>query len=215
MAIASKDSVHGRMRKRIAVVGRVDRKEGVGARGKGNFVKDRSLRTLLQSGAITREQLENAISVFTKAPSDLMWLADIDDVVLGKAGRVFFVKYGRCSMEDADFRLNGDYHRICRSLQYDLHYYDGQLDELSRADREDVHAPKRGRTEVCGEKPARSRIWAFGAVLVLGFCSAPLLAALIVTCFPGHSLTAGLLLSGLWLGILVGALVLTLPRRLN
>lgn len=215
MAIASEANAYGRMRKRIVAVGRANRKGGVLAHGRDSFAKDKSLRVLLQSGAITQQQLKSAISGFTKAPSDFSWLANIDEALLEKADRVFFVSHGRCPDKNADFRLNGDYHRISRSLQYDPHYYDGQLDEISRVGQEDVHAPAREPGEFTSEGLKKTGIWAFSVVLMLGFCSAPLLGMLIVTFFPNRTLTAGLLLGGLWLAILVGALVRTLPRRLN
>jgi len=215
MAIAPETSAYGRMRKRIVAVKRANRKGGVLARERNSFAKDKALRVLLQNGAITQQQLKNAISAFAKAPSDFSWLATVDEALLEKADRVFFVSHGRYPDKNADFRLNGDYYRISRSLQYDPHYYDGQLDTISRVNQQDVPAPAGEPAAFTSEGLKKTGIWAFGAVLVLGFCSAPLLGILIVTFFPNRTLTAGLLLGSLWLAILVGALVRTLPRRLN
>jgi hypothetical protein len=237
MAIASDSNVHGRMRQRIVTVGRVDRK-GVLARGAARFTRDKHLRAFLQSGAVTHEQLEAAISGFSRAPSDFVWLAGVDGAVLGTADRVFLAKHGRAPVENADFRLNGDYHKICRSLQHDVHHYDSFLEESSRVKQPEVQAQAREPSQICREeppqveplkvqsrakepkqvrreKPKKKTLWPFVAVLVFGFFSAPLLAVIISTYSSGQDLTVGLLAGSLWLLILLGALVLTFPREAN
>jgi len=209
MAVIRETGVQGRMRRRIAVVGRVDhRRRGVAPRSDA-FAKDKFLRILLQSGAVPREKLDAAIDGFSKAPSDFSWLIDMDEAVLAKADLVFAAKYGRHPTEDADFRLNGDYHRICRSLEYDLHHYDSELHHSSDPE----YTTGCASPGIDGTGPKKPGVWAFRVVLVCGFGSAPLLGMLIVTRFPDHTLSAGILLGGLWLVILLGALVRTLPRR--
>ncbi len=212
MAIASDSNVYGRMRQRIVAVGRVNRK-GVRARGTARFTRDKHLRAFLQSGAVTHEQLEAAISGFARAPSDFVWLAAIDGAVLGKADRVFLAKHGRAPVENADFRLNGDYHRICRSLQHNVHHYDGFLEESSRVEPPEVQVCATEPRQISQEKPKNDTVWPFVAVLVFGFCSAPLLAVMIVKYSSGQDLTVGLLAGSLWLLVLLGALVLTFPRQ--
>lgn len=221
MAIIPKDDMCGRMRKRIAVVEGVGRKKRSFTTRNVRFPKDKSLNVFLHSGAVTREQVEHAISSYRQSPSSFAWLANVDEALLEKADRVFYCTYSRRPFEDADFRISGSYHKICRSLEHDFHYYDDQLDKLSRTDREDAPArnqdnvfpPQKKHTRVNAPKPARSRTWAFGAVLVLGLASAPLLATLIVNYFSTNRPIAGLMVGGLWLGILVVAIVLTLPWR--
>lgn len=209
MAVIRETSVQGRMRRRIAVVGRVDyRRRGVAPRSDA-FAKDKLLRILLQSGAVNRETLDAAIDGFSKAPSDFSWLIDMDEAVLAKADLVFAAKYGRHPTEDADFRLNGDYHRICRSLEYDLQHYDSELHHSTDPD----YTTGCMSVGINHAGPKKSRGWAFGVVLVCGFASAPLLGMLIVTCFPDHTLSAGILLGSFWLVFLLGALIRTLPRR--
>lgn len=212
-AIASEGNTYGRMRRRIVVVGWVRRKVQASVLRKNRFSKDRSLRALIQSGIITREQFEKAVDGFSRAPSAFLWLAEVDEAVLAKADRVFAATHGRWPVEDTDFYLNGDYHKICRSLQYDQHYHDSQLPPLPRAERPDPGAPARKPAKADSNEPRGGSIWPFVVVLILGFCSAPILGALIVMFFPTRTTTAGLLCGSLWLLVLLVALAVTLRRR--
>lgn len=209
MAVIRETGVQGRMRRRIAVAGRADRRRSGVLPRTDAFAKDKLLRILLRSGAVTRERLDAAIDGFHKAPSDFSWLIDMDEAVLAKADFVFAAKYARYPIEDADFRLNGDYHRICRSLEYDLQHYDSELPHSTDPD----HTAGCVSADINHAGAKKSRAWGFGVVLLCGFSSAPLLGMLIVTCFPDHTLSAGILLGGFWLVILLGALIRTLPRR--
>ena len=117
MAILPEMSAHGRMRQRIVAISRT-------RASRRRMARDRYLRSLVHSGAITSNDLDSAIDACSKALSEFTWLIKVDDAVLGRADRVFLVRHGRFPVDDNDFRLNGDYYRICRSLQYDPHYYD-------------------------------------------------------------------------------------------
>jgi hypothetical protein len=77
------------------------------------------------------------------APRDFLWLADVDEATLEKVDRIFVAELDRSPGDDADFRLNGPYHRICQSLQHDPHYYDNQLGKPSQATDSSVHIPVR------------------------------------------------------------------------
>lgn len=236
MATASDKNVFGRMRQRIVTVGRVDPKRGVLTRGRAAIARDRLLRALLRSGSVTHGQLEAAISGVARMPSNFTWLTVIDLAVLEKADRVFFAKYGRAPVNDQDFLINGDYHKICRSLQFDMQRYDSQLEEVPGVDRpvgqaqvEEPRTSDRDRQRQIEKSEVRSHandpvrpgrqepktrgIWPFVAVLVLGFGSAPVMAIAIATYFSGQNLLVGLAIGTFWLLALLGALVLTLPRR--
>ena len=175
------------------------------------------MHALLQSGAITPDQLETAIRGYNKAPSEFAWMSGIDDAVLDKADRVFLAQYDRFPTEDTDFRLNGKYHRICRSLQHNWYYYDHQLERLHRDDEDKPSVRRAGPAEMLEEvrsvPESKGSLWAFGLVLAGGFVSAPILGAVIVKAFPGRVVGTGLLIGAVWLALFVGGLALTLPRQ--
>jgi hypothetical protein len=203
------------MRKRIVALGQANRKTPAVAFKEDRFAKDRSLRVFLHNGAITQPQLKHAISGFLEAPSDFSWLASVDEALLEKADLVFLATHERHPDENADFRLNGDYHRIVRTLQYDPCYYDGRDEHPAAKRLKDtrISTPRRPPAKARTKRILRSKAWPFIAILIFGFCSAPLLAALVATYLPKDSPVTALLLGGFWLGILTGALVLTFPRR--
>lgn len=213
MAAGSEADAHARMRQRIAVLGKGASGRGIFTRRGNHIVKDRLLRGLVKSGLITPDILEDAISGFLQAPSDFEWLIGVDDALLGRAGEAFFAKYGRHPVEDVDFRLNGDFYRICRSLQYDSHYYDSQLQESSSHSEASVAGADDVSHAVASQTPGQKQRWPFITVLILGFGSAPILAMAIATYLSGRNSMAGLLVSGFWLLILLGALVWTFPRK--
>lgn len=204
MATVAANTGYGRMRRRIAVFSKRNRNSQDLAVNSCAMARDRYVRVLLRNRTVTHEQLDRAIGGFNQAPSDFSWLAEVDESVLDKADHVFAARYGKNPIENDDFSLSGDYHKICRSLEHDLHHYD----DLLSANPTSVCTSTGADT---GE-PRKPRAWAFGAVLVAGFCSAPLLGMLIVTWFPERTLAAGLVLGSLWLVVLVGALARTLPH---
>jgi hypothetical protein len=235
-AIVADTAIYGRMRQRIVAVGRT----GASHR---RTARDKYLHGLLRSGAITPNDLDSAIDGCSKALSELAWLTGVDDAVLARADCVFLLSHGRFPVDDGDFRLNGDYHRICRSLQFDPHYYDRQLEQLPqaleaqrmacRAGGADIRvrpsvpdapitAPSAFQGTAAGRtKPSvdasmavrRGNAWAFAGVLAIGLVTAPIFAMVIVQSFPQVTMTAGLSICGAWLALLAGALALTLPRR--
>lgn len=125
-ATVPETAIYGRMRQRIVAIGRTKA-------SRKRVARDKYLRSLVHSGAITPDDLSSAIDGCTEALSELTWLTGVDDVVLGQADCVFLLNHGRLPVDDGDFRLNGNYYRICRCLQYDPHYYDPQLAQLPQA----------------------------------------------------------------------------------
>lgn len=217
MAKAPQIGIHGRMRQRIVAVGRARTNRIVPLRSRRRISRDKCLHPLLQSGAITPDQLETAIRGYNKAPSEFAWMSDVDDAVLDRTDRVFYARYGRFPTEDTDFRLNGNYHRICRSLQHDWYYYDHQLERPHR-DGEDEPSvrqtePAEMLEEVQGIPQSKGSLWAFGLVVAGGFVSAPILGVVIVKAFPGQAAGPAFLIGAVWLAFLVGGLALTLPRQ--
>ncbi len=210
MAIAPETSIHGRMRQRIVAISstRASRR---------HVVRDRYLHRLVHSGVITQDGLNSAIDGCNNALSQFTWLIGIDDAVLGRADCVFLVNHGRFPVEDSDFRLNGAYYRICRSLQHDPHYYDPQLEQFPQALQAQQsitpHAIRMEPFAGAGTGARRGNAWAFVGVLAIGFVTVPILATILVRWFPQATVTAGLSIGGVWLCLLLGALALTLPRR--
>lgn len=217
MVEALQPGIHGRMRRQIVTLRRPRaNRPGVGARARAP-AKDKYLSHLLSSGAITNKQLDRALLACSRAAHEFAWLPDMSDTVLDKADLVFVAKYGRCPTEDSDFALNGAYHKICRSLQHNWHYYDANLNgfKASAEDRlELTPVPQRRRQQKLDvrKKPTRTNL-RFACVLVTGFVSAPILGVFIVRFFPARTGTAALLIGGVWLAFLIGALALTFPKQ--
>jgi len=122
-AILPEMLVHGRMRQRIVAISHT-------RASRRRMARDTYLRNLVHSGAITPGDLDGAIDACSKALTEFTWLTEVDDAVLGRADCVFLVRHGRFPVDNSDFRLNGNYCRICRCLQFDPHYYDPQLEQL-------------------------------------------------------------------------------------
>jgi hypothetical protein len=217
MEDTSQVSIHGRMRQRIVAVGQIHTNRIIPLRSRKHICKDKYLHAMLQSGAITPDQLDRAIRGYNKMPSEFAWMSDVDDAVLYKADRVFSAQYDRFPTDDTDFRLNGNYHRICRSLQHDWYYYDHQSERLHSdyKDKPSVHQTEQAELleEVRIILQSQGDIWDFGLILVGGFVSAPILGIIIVMAFPGRVAGATFLFGAVWLALLVGGLVLTLPRQ--
>jgi hypothetical protein len=205
------------MRRQIVTLRRRGGNRSGGAGRARAHEKDKYLSHLLSSGAITNEQLDRALLAWRRAAHEFAWLPDMPDEILDKAELVFAAKYGRYPTEDSDFALNGAYHRICRSLQHNWHYYEADLGRLkSRVEdrRELAPAPQRRKQQKLNvrKKPARTDL-RFVCVLVAGFVSAPVLGLFIVRVFPARTGTAALLIGGVWLASLIGALALTFPKQ--
>jgi hypothetical protein len=217
MTKASQVGIYGRMRRRIVAVGQARTNWILPLRSGRSISKDKYLRALLRSGAITPDELDTAIRGYNKAPSEFAWMSDVDNAVLDRADRVFLARHGRFPTEDADFRRNGTYHRICRSLQHDWYYYDHQLERPHRDDEDEPSMrqkePAGMLEEVQGVPQSKGSLWAFGLVLAGGFVSAPILGAVIAKAFPGRAAGPAFFIGAVWLALLVGGLALTLPRR--
>jgi hypothetical protein len=145
-------------------------------------------------------------------------MANVHQAVLERADCVFLAEYRRFPTEDADFQLNGTYHKICRGLEYNWHYYDDKLEELQRDESgnprirsdESVRVQQKHRNV----EIRRGNAWAFGLVLVAGLAGGPILAAAIAR---GVSHSLGPMISvfaALWVLSFAGLGALTLPRRI-
>ena len=78
--------------------------------------------------AYREKQLRKAIPEYKQIPSSFGWLLEMDYSIRDRANNVFLAKYGRDPIEAGDRRVNGDYHKICRNLRHDRHYYDADKD---------------------------------------------------------------------------------------
>ncbi|MBW8015066.1 MAG: hypothetical protein FVQ82_02695 [Planctomycetes bacterium] len=122
--------INGRLRRHITNVGAHHANRILAAKRTKNLNKDNYLRELLDSGQITLEQLQKMISEHGRVPSSFEWMQEVGDSILDRADNVFFAKYGRDPTEDADFRLNNDYYKICKNLQRIWQCYDADLEKL-------------------------------------------------------------------------------------
>jgi len=216
-AVVPETAIYGRMRQRIVAIGRTRASHK-------RVARDKYLRGLVHSGAITPNDLDSAIDGCSGALSELAWLTKVDDVVLRRADCVFLVNRGRFPVDDGDFWLNGAYYKICRCLQYDWHYYDHELEQLPQALEEAQRTASRRQPmthqAACAKPSAnasmavkRGNAWAFVGVLVIGLTAATILGAIIVRYFPEIRPAAGVSIGGAWLVLLAAALALTRPRR--
>ena len=120
--------INGRLRRHITSVG-AHHANRISSPNKA-VSNDDYLRGLMDGGSLTEEQIHEAIKGYNQTPSSFAWLQKIKDSVLDKADNVFLAKYERDPTKDADFRSNGDYHKICKNLKRDQHYYDSDLEKL-------------------------------------------------------------------------------------
>jgi hypothetical protein len=94
------------------------------------IVRDACVIGMLDSGSLTKEQLQRAVDGYIHIPSYFACLQEIEDHVLDRADNVFLAKYGREPTEDSDFRRGGDYHKICKNLEGNWHHYNADLEKL-------------------------------------------------------------------------------------
>lgn len=211
---AVQSGIHGRMVQRIVAVGGGHTYE----HGAVHIMKDRLLRALMKRGTITAEHVQRAVRGYNAAPSDYLWIAGVDQSMFTVADCVFLAEFGRFPTED-DFQLNGRYHKICRGLEYNRHYYDGQLKKL-RWDQD-------GNPYVrCAESPAalrevqevavgRGNAWLFGLTLVVGLVGGPTLAAMMARNASGDPVTAIYVFGAVWVLLFVALVAKTMPRRVK
>lgn len=120
--------INGRLRQHITKVGAAYANRI--SSPKKMVTEDDYLRGLLHGGRITEDQVKKAIDGYNQIPSSFAWLQQVADSILDRADDVFLVEYGRDPTEDKDFRLNGDYYKICKNLQRNWHHYDADLEKL-------------------------------------------------------------------------------------
>jgi hypothetical protein len=206
--------IHGRMVQRIVAVGGGRTYE----HGAVHIMRDRFLRALMKRGTITAEHVQRAVRGYNAAPSNYLWIAGVEQSVFAMADCVFLAEFGRFPTEK-DFQLNGRYHKICRGLEHNRHYYDEQLKKL-RWDRD-------GNPYVrCATNPAaleevrqvevrRGNAWLFVPALVVGLVGGPLLAATIARNVPRDPVSAVCVFGVLWVLLFAGFLAKTLPGRVQ
>ncbi len=205
--------IHGRMRQHIVAVGgvRPDPHRGI------PVMKDPFLRVLVRQGLVTREQLGQAVQGCSRAPSRYGWIITYEQPLLDRADWAFLAEFGRFPTEDADFEMNGTYHRVCRGLEYDWHYYDKQLATL-HWDKEGHPYVRpidgtRAVEEVREFEVKRGNGWAFALVLAAGLSGGPILAAAIARNVSQDALSAAVVFGVVWVLGFAGLLALTLPGR--
>ncbi len=214
VADAAHVGTHGRMRQHIVSIGGVR----PNSRSLVSIPKDRFLRSLVHDGILTTGQLQDAIKVYSRTPSGYLWLTGVEQDLLDLADRIFLAEYGRFPTEDADFLLNGGYHRICRGLEYDRHYYDKQLQKLYWDENGNpyVHADGsiKAVEEVRSAKVKRGNGLLFGLALIAGVLGGPVLAALIARNVSHDLVPSVSVFAVVWILLLTGLLARTLPRRI-
>jgi hypothetical protein len=204
---------HGRMRQHIVAVGGIR----LGPRHGIPVMKDRFLRTLVRQGMVTKGQLEQAAAGCGRTPGKYGWITRIQQPMLDRADCAFLAQFGRFPTEDADFELNGAYHKVCRSLGYDWHYYDKQLEKLRWDEDGNPYAPPVGDIRAVEEvrefEVRRGNGWLFILVLAVGSVGGPLIAAAMARNVSRDFLSAVFVFGIVWLLCFAGLLAVTLPRR--
>ncbi len=127
--------IHGRLRRRVTTAGGGRGNRVTEFQGRRAVNKDKYLHVELRDGTLSEGEIRSAVEAFNKDPYTYSWLREVSEQALDRADGVFFVRYGRHPTMDTDFKLNGHYHRICKSLQYDAHHHDAELSRL-RWDRD-------------------------------------------------------------------------------
>ena len=144
--------INGRLRRHITKVGAAHANRI--SSPKKMLTDDDYLRGLVHGSRVTQEQLEKAIDEYNRVPSNFAWMQKVEDSILDRADDVFLVKYGRDPTEDADFRLNGDYYKICKNLERNWHYYNAELEKLRWDYQRDRVYVDRQATPIVRTEPA-------------------------------------------------------------
>jgi hypothetical protein len=204
---------HGRMRQHIVAVGGIQQ----ASRGEIPVTKDPFLRVLVRRGVVTRKRLEQAVQGYNKMPAKYGWIVGVKQPMLDRADCAFLAEFGRFPTEDADFEMNGTYHRVCRGLDYDWHYYDKHLAKLRWDDQGNPYVRPLDETRAVGEvrefEVKRGNGWAFALVLAAGLVGGPVIAAAIARNVSQDGLSAAFVFGIVWVLCFAGLLALTLPRR--
>lgn len=176
--------------------------------------RDRFVRGLLQSGRLDEVYLDAAVTSHIEVPSRFVWLAEIEASVVDRADKVFTMQSGRSPKDDVDFEFNGAFHKICRSLQYDWHYYDAILEQLLCGDAEQPNGvPATVQRRFRYVERRLGSLWGFAVVVVAGLVTGPLLAREALKYHGAEMDAVCLLLVAAWVLPLLGFTLLTLPRR--
>jgi len=213
-AAAAQKGVHGRMVQRIVAVGggRTYDRDAVGV------TKDRFLRDLMKHGSVTADHVQQVVKGYNAAPSSYLWIAAIDQSMLALADCVFLAEFERFPMQD-DFQLNGRYHKICRGLEYNRHYYDKPLQRLrwDEAGKPYVRceASPGAVEEVRNVEVRKGNAWVFGLALIVAVVGGPILAALIARNVSQDPASAIYVFGVIWILSFAGLLASTRPRRVR
>ncbi len=204
---------HGRMRQHIVALGgaRPAPRQGI------PVLKDPFLRGLVRQGLVTKGQLEQAVQGCSKTPSKYNWVIGYEQPTLDRADCVFLAEFGRFPTEDADFEMNGTYHRVCRGLEYDWHYYDKELAKLRWDEGGNPYVRPLDKTRAVEQvrefETRHGNGWAFAVVLAAGLVGGPVIAAAIARNVSQDALSAAIVFGVVWVLCFAGLLALALPRR--
>ena len=210
---------YGRVRQRIVAMGRVARK-GTSAQSLARAVAaDRYVRAVVRSGRIRQEQLQRAVEGYHASPSTFVWLIEMDPAVLDRAECAFLAEYGRFPVAEGDFQINGVYHRICRSLLYDWHYYDDQLMKLTYDQAGRPYAPLPDgvqlRQDIQTRQTTKGGLWTFGFVLTTGLIGGLALGAAILQRATLDPVSVVWVFGVPWILGFGALLAATIPRRIS
>jgi hypothetical protein len=214
MAVTPEEGIYGRVRQEIALTAGASCVSSDWLQIRKTLQKDRFVRGLLQSGRLGEAYLDAAVTSHIEVPSRFVWLAEIEASIINRAEKVFRVQSSRGAEHDVDFELNGAFHRICRSLQYDWHYYDAILEQLLCDDTERPDAvPATVQRRFRYVERQFGSIWGFALVVVAGLVTGPLLAREALKYHSERMDAVCLLLVAAWALPLLGFTLLTLPRH--
>jgi len=216
MARSVQAGIHGRTRRRIVAMGGLFG-ERFNSPGRDSLIaQDKFLAVLLRNGAITEEQIQQAIDAYRRCPEDFAWLLRHRHTTLDKADKIFFVRHERFPTESPDFFLKGDYHEICQTLHYDPDCFDEELERLGwdiAGNPRVVTAPPRVIESVRQESSKKGNPWAFALVLLVTLGSAMALP-LLMTAVPMVDPLSPLFVVAIgWAICLACGLMATRPRQ--
>jgi len=216
MARSVQAGIHGRTRRRIVAMGGLFGERFHSPGRNSLIVQDKFLAVLLRNGAITEEQIQQAIESYRRCPEDFAWLLRHRHTTLDKADKIFFVRHDRFPTENADFFLKGDYHDICQTLHYDPDCFDEELKQLGwdiAGNPRVVTAPPEVIETVRRENSKKGNTLAFALVLLVTLASAMALPVLI-TVVPTVDVLSPLFVVAIgWAICLACGLIVTRPRQ--
>lgn len=216
MARSVQAGVHGRTRRHIVAMGGLFAERFNSPSSDILVSQDKFLALLLRNGAITEEQLREAIDSYRHDPQYYAWILRLKHTTLDKADKVFFVRNGRFPTTNKDFSVNGDYHQICRALQCTSDGFDEELKKLAwdvEGNPRIVEAPPTVVEAVQQVTSEKGNASAFMLILLISLASAIALP-LVGTNTPMPNLQAAVLAGSIcWMILLACGLIATRPRR--